>query len=546
MKKIIFAVLLLLVAAWAGATWLIGSGIEKGVQNFYDTAELRIAESGNNAVAMEPGDIQRSFFASDATTKVSLTTVPMDDATVTVHTKLYHGPVMFTSDGVKVGSTYAVSTVDTSEFPAEVQEVISKGFDDEEPVRFTMLFGFGGEVDMVMEMPLFRYVFDEPDGGQSKVEFAGMTVNASGTAKGDGETVGNLEIGEIKITNDAKQSSFTTEVGTGEFEAMKSDTMVGYTGTATFNIPEIKAGNAGGELSFKDVGLSADSSVDPESGGMNAAVRYEFASASTSDPDGPVGAVFEQLGDGGYIDYKIENWDLEALQKFQEAQTEMTQIQVDMMSAMMGGESDDDFDPEKAGEKLDKLADQAIDGLLELFKPGMLFEFRTKLGDGESRSDLKLGIAVADGAVAASKADTLGQIVNGLLVDIDVRLSKTMLPPGLAEMFLAQPIQAGMIEDRGDYFRGTGELKDSKVSVNGNEFPILQQVQPFLDSPDGMAGFRQGMKQSLMGSLGGAGGAAADLPADMDEEAPAPAPNPAPAPAPAPAPGAAPEPAEQQ
>ncbi len=529
MKKIIFAVLLLLVAAWAGATWLIGSGIEKGVNTFYETAETRIAESGNSGVEMQPGEIKRSFLASDATTEVRLTTVPMDDASVTVHTKLYHGPLMFTPDGIKVGSTYSVSTIDTSGFPAEVQSVIAKGFDDEEPVRFTMLFGFGGDVDMTMEMPLFRHLFDEADGAQSKVEFDGMTLKAKGSAKPGSETSGTIELGEIKISNDAKQSSFRTETGTGEFEGTTNDNMIGYSGTASFNIPGIKSTSAGTEFNFKDVGLSAESTVDPDTKAVNASVRYEFASASTSDPDGPVGAVFKQLGDGGYIDYKIENWNLEALKKVQSAQAEMTQIQAETMSAMMAAKPDDNFDPDQAAAKLDGLADQAIDGLLELFQPGMLFEFRAKLGDGDSRSDLKLGIAVADGAVEATKAKTLGQIVDGLLVDIDVRLSKAMLPEGMAEMFLAQPIQTGMIEDRGDYFRGTAELKNSKVSVNGNEFPVLEQARPFLESEQGMAGFRDGIKQGLMGGMGGGAAAGnANIPADMDRSADPAAPMPAP------------------
>ena len=188
---------------------------------------------------------------------------------------------------------------------------------------------------------------------------------------------------------------------------------------------------------------------------------------------------------------------------------------------------------------------EATDGVLELFRPGMLFEFRIKLGDGESRSDLKLGVTVVDGAVTAAKAATLGEIVNGLVIDVDVRLSKSMLPEGLAEMFLAQPIQTGMIEDRGDYFRGTGELKDSKVSVNGNEFPVMEQMRPFLDSEEGMAGFRQGMKKSFMGGIGadGVGDPAAAGGADMNQDA-----NPGestPPTTPTPAPEAAPD-AQQQ
>ena len=106
-------------------------------------------------------------------------------------------------------------------------------------------------------------------------------------------------------------------------------------------------------------------------------------------------------------------------------------------------------------------------------------------------------------------------------------------------------IEEGMVEDRGDYYRSIGELRDGKVSLNGTELPVMDNFAPMMEaefSLDGLMGVFMGMGGPEMGDPDMEGGFpdapdGVDLPADPDAKGAVPDPlKPDAAPQPAPVP----------
>ena len=148
MKKLLWIVPLALIVAWAATTFFIGMNIEKGLDQFYvdTTAQMSAMGAGTAPLEFSKKDFKKGFFSSEATTNMKFTEFPLSMFEITVNTKISHGPMMFTSDGAKIGCSYAVSTIDLSDLPEDTRKDIEKAFDGEEPFKMGVLTTFGQNV----------------------------------------------------------------------------------------------------------------------------------------------------------------------------------------------------------------------------------------------------------------------------------------------------------------------------------------------------------------------------------------------------------------
>ena len=527
MKKLLWIVPLVLIAAWPVTTFFIGMNVEKGLDKFYEDATEKVAAMGVGTAPLQfnKKEFNKGFFSSEASTAVEFKDFPLSMFDVTVKTKINHGPLMFTSDGVKVGCSYAVSTLDLSNLPEDTRKDIEKAFDDEEPMVMGILTTFGQDVSVNLSMPPFKITEKEfEDDSETKVRFAGMNGTIEGSTKPDSPTTGSLKIGEFRISNEQRGTSISTAIATGEL--IMSDVRDGQmaAGTASMVLPEFKFKSETSEVAINDIAMKSESAIDDSKGTVGGFGRLEFASVTGTDGSGMATGLIEQLGKGGYIEYSIDGWDYAALMKFQESMNKFSSAQNKMMSGMMGDmnfevdengepvepkeddEPAEELDMEKVMAEMQAAAKETFESTVALFQPGMTLDWRIKLGDGEGRGDIHLGVSYAEGAKPGSEAKTVGELVNAIVVETDARIAKAMLPEGMGEAMLADPVEQGMIEDRGDYYRATAEMKRGKVSVNGTELPIMDQFAPIMEqelSPDAFL-------ENLMGGMMG-GGKAPDM-----------------------------------
>ena len=119
------------------------------------------------------------------------------DVPVKLKHTIYHGPLAFTSNGVKLVSNYVETTVDFTELDDEAKETMAKIFGDKAPLMITTSAGFNGEAEIGMEVAAFKFEDNESETGPNSIEFGG----ASGTLSG-GETwaAGHLDIGGASTT----------------------------------------------------------------------------------------------------------------------------------------------------------------------------------------------------------------------------------------------------------------------------------------------------------------------------------------------------------
>jgi uncharacterized protein YdgA (DUF945 family) len=545
MKKLFWILPLALIVAWAATTFFIGMNIEDGIDQFYENTVEQIAAmgAGSSPVAFNKKEFKKGFFSSEATTALEFASFPMSMFNITVKTKIHHGPLMFTPDGMKFGCSYALSTLDLSSLPEDSRKDIDKAFDGEEPLTVGLLTTFSQDFSMNVSMPPFKMTEEEfEDDSETKVRFAGMSGTLDGSSKPDSPATGSLSIGEFRMSNDKRGTSVSTAIAKGELDMtdVRDGQMVG--GNASMVLPELKFKSETSEVVVKNIAMKSETEMDDSKGTLGGLFRMEFAGVTGTDESGMASGLIEQLSKGGYMEFAMEGWDHAALMKFNEASNRMSTAQNKMMGDMMGDlqmeldengeliepdegkeeESAEEVDMEAAMAEMEEAGKEMFVAAVALFRPGMSMDWRVKLGDGEGRGDLNLGLSYAEGAKPGSEAKTVGELVNAIVLEADARIAKAMLPEGMGEAMLAGPIEQGMVEDRGSYFRATAELKNGKVSVNGTAMPIMEQFAPMMEqelSPDAIM-------EAMMGGMMG-GGAGPDMEGgfpDAPDATPAPAP----------------------
>ena len=559
MKKLIWIVPLVLIVACVAGAWFIGGSVEKNIDEAMESVAYELSGSASpdaSFLAFTTKEFDRGILSSTATTEISPRFLEDDEDPIVLTSKIYHGPLMFTADGIQIGAGYAITTLDMDRVPDEMRKILEKGFDDEPPIKIATKAGFGGDIASDVSMPHFRHSDKEDMGGmttETTFQMAGLKMNFAVPGGDEGGAKGTMKTGEMKMTQKMQMEggepmvqTFTLGLGEGSFENTRVTEGWHAEKVSELNFPEFSMDFGEFGISLKDVSLKESMNLDASGRKFDGSQSLSFASGSLT------GAMAEQAGDqepfkeilttlkaGGILEMTSEGLDAATLADLEKMMGSFFQSLSDPLGAMGGGSDGED------GESMDP--DAAMKKVLALFQPGTKVGIRQKLGEGEKRNELSISLGFV--GKPATEAETLGDFVNGLRGEVSLRLSKTLVATSPLGASVEGMIQGGMVEDRGDYYRAIGELADGKVSLNGTELPVMDQFAPMMEAEFsieglmevfmgmGMGGMGPGMEPDMEGGFPGAtdapgapatnGGAAPNAP-----QPDAPSPNATPAPAP--------------
>ena len=137
MKKTLLPILALIPAVWAGATWFTSQNSETALDEFMAQSNQQIAETVP-FLTIEKTSFDKGFIHSSAQSIVTIapTLFSKEEAEpvrVGFNHKIYHGPVMMTPNGIKIGTSYILTTLDQSSLTEEVKTIMTTFFGDAEP-----------------------------------------------------------------------------------------------------------------------------------------------------------------------------------------------------------------------------------------------------------------------------------------------------------------------------------------------------------------------------------------------------------------------------
>ncbi|PID63794.1 MAG: hypothetical protein CSB44_00880 [Gammaproteobacteria bacterium] len=186
MKKLLLAVALLAVGAWAGASWYAGTKAE----STYHT----LLESMNESLpfAMSSGGYESGSTGSKAVTHIRSFDAPDADILFSLEHDIQHSAV----SSAGIGSVSIVTRVKKDSVSEDVQTFFD-GFEGGEPFVMTTTRGIGGAVNNLIKVNAFEDV-DENSGTKAEMAGGEITLKRSGDKVKLGGGLGDMSITAVE------------------------------------------------------------------------------------------------------------------------------------------------------------------------------------------------------------------------------------------------------------------------------------------------------------------------------------------------------------
>ncbi len=536
MKRPVLVVSLLLplvAVLFFGTYWLFGTTTESGVKRHFNGG------SSLQGAQIELASYERGFFKSRAISSVSL--VPSEKPIRFVN-EIHHGPFAFTPDGMRIGSSHVVSTLDLESLPEKAHETVAELFGGKDPLVIATDISFGGgrtssvtlaSVDRDEDGTRVRF-----DGGSGKFTFSPDNSRIEGQftiaplsldmREEEGKVRVRLDQATIRIDSSATSAAmeassgtigFTLdgetkvsfEIGSAQFRSDFSPISAGselMLGSGKITVPSVKLSWSGkedaeekGALAMKDIVLEVGTSE--ANGLVTTSSDYSVGSLAVDSPAfGEPVPYLSLLEDGAQLTASatLPREILEELSAFQQS-----------LAPVAGTGASPGMDPEQARE-FARLLQSAI----RQVKAGTGFQFQLRVGSDGAGTKAALGYTYrGDRALDAQK--TYLEIVESSELRLEARIPKSLFGdnPELSE-HLQGLLAMGVVEENGPNLSTLLSLEGGALSANGESLPLLDGVKPFLAQEIQWDAIFSGM-EAAAGARAGAAESKDDPPVEREQ-----------------------------
>lgn len=486
MKKILLGVVVLGLV-WVASSGLIGAHAEKAYREWLAGQEVF---PSYDSVRFEMVEYHRSLFSSRLRICLYL-----DESEVMLHelsgmlceeSRLWHGPLLWTSSGPWLGLAYGRSQLDMQVLPEHVRSVVTGYTGGASLFTGESWWGFDERLRIRIEVPALEAV-DDTHGFQL------------------GEFVIWMDYDDWELNTGLTQlliSDLTLELGSRVLRVDGLNLVLAITDFVEGSLPLMEvtlhiegmrafteAGGWGQQDNQVGFDLVFEGGTERHDKLMAAELRLWLDNIVGSE-EGLVPA------DALYARSRVEGLDANAMLRLLEISDELNALQTEMMAAIFGsfgGDMDEvpELDVEALMADMERLSVERIRVAVEdVLRPGAsALHLETLLDQGEARllafsSSLTYeGLEGENPALERFQEMGLEEIVSRM---VDVELSLVLadlLPEGLREAALAG-VEAGLLKQEADQFSMTLALRGGAGQLNG-EAVTTEDLLARLPSPGG-------------------------------------------------------------
>jgi len=211
MKKILLAVLLLIVGAVVASPFLIGSQIESVLTKQDELVNQQFSRAKESSPLFKQLDFKldsydKGFMGATAASKVTLAlNVPAEDGEAKVYeipliSKISHGPYLG-DNGFGLAHVVTKPKLDGLDVPEWITD---------ETFTMETSMGFDRQLSQAVTMAPVNHSFDTSD-GSAKVEFGGAVLSGKGPADNRAEVDGRMEIASLSVADGDGKEQFKVQ-----------------------------------------------------------------------------------------------------------------------------------------------------------------------------------------------------------------------------------------------------------------------------------------------------------------------------------------------
>jgi uncharacterized protein YdgA (DUF945 family) len=429
MKKLVFVIVLLLLAVASAAPRLIGNLAHEQYLKLFDSYPV-----GVSGVTFEHKSYVQSWFSSEAVTvvKIPLGTPDAKDINMVLTSHIGHGPVVSTDKGMAVGAAYVKSDITFVDLPEAIQKLVNQYLPAGTFTTASLIDFKQGSKDEV-HVGSINFGDDKPN-----AVFGGL--NVTGVSKLDYSMMrGKIELPASHFSDDILAVDIAD--ASGSYDQHKQPEMMLMLGKADLNFPQIKVVAKQGSVTLEDFKIASNS--EEQSGKLNMAASIGIGKITAPIPV----SAFQ-------YDLEMKQVDVRAVDLWGEITREMRAKPVDPALLM-------------TNPKLNRFMELLLQKDLALNQHLTLDGMGGRLKiDWETRfAGLPEGVHLE---TMADKTQLIKAVDMHIVANID---EKVLMATPMAAM--AEPyIQKGMIVKQGDKLVADVKLALGVLTVNGITVPL--------------------------------------------------------------------------
>lgn len=466
----VVGVVVVLGAAYLGATWYVGKQAQTTVERAVAQANERFAkvlgtDLGGSELKLGISDYQRRFFSSDVTYALSLKDEDGKPVELILRDHMQHGP--FPLDALRAGDFKPMLAYSQSQLVAS--PATQKWFDSQKgasPMQIATHIGFGGTGKSVWTFAPVEVVE-----GEDKISFSGGTIDVkfsndfndnTATGRFDAFSLNNQQTGNNLTIKNIQANSVTTSSAQTDIKTQSSAT-----------IDSLVIGNVDeGAVTIDKLSVNVDSQQKDKL--LDGSVRYDFGRLAVDNID------LGSLAVGG----KVQQLDVTALTSLA--------AEYDAIAAKHGVSDDDELVLTEAEEAVLR---QKLMAVLASNPVVAIDPLVWKNAKGESHAALQVNLASPGNAQEQRVDVLLAEILKR--VKFDLALSKPMfiqafgqaqgdpqqkqqmemLGAMVYDQYMARLVEVGLVTVDGDTAAAAILYENNQVNLNGKAMSVAELMQ---------------------------------------------------------------------
>ena len=464
MKKVLTLGLLVLVGLWVAGVVFFGRAASSKVDDQIAEINTVLLEHAL-PVSINKHSYESGFLSSQSRIQLSIARDNREALAVDVDLDIYHGPLMLTPDGLKLGAYYIAFTPDMTFLLDENKEAKAflDSFAEREPLSGHFLLGLWGGQDIGLEVAPFSFSED----GQSVSLESGV-------------------IGTFSSDDDFSRLKSTVKFGALSFEDKNEALAVDIAASALMmDITEFYAGSMlAGELEYtldsvitrskgsesRIEGITLRSDNDKNDAGLYGNGHFIVKSIASDDEN--LKAMFSEPLNFR-LDINYEGLNEQATREFAVInQTLNRQMYVSMLS-------------NKGVSGLEALNEENLQtymlAMAALVEQGLKFDYGFTLGTGDASAGVDIAFEWVD-ADGLTDKKTFRQALAACQVDVKASVDSAFFADSNLKDMAQIPVMSGYAVATEQGIESHADLNRGKLLLNGKPVPYLDQMGAVLDT----------------------------------------------------------------
>ncbi|BCG62532.1 MAG: hypothetical protein methR_P0175 [Methyloprofundus sp.] len=479
MKKTLIGALVVIPSLWAGMTWVASNKTEATFDAMLAQSQQKITETVP-LLSMEKQAFTKGFISSTAKSIIHLDPEIFEleePVQITLDHSIYHGPLMLTSDGIKLGTSYIITTLDQEPLEAKTKQAIALIFANEQPFISSTQTNFDGSINEAIDIPTINidsvaldniFTPTKQSDTHFKLNLAGISSHFS-TDMTTSYLNGLITLGILSVTgtNDQEEFSIQSSASNIQFDIDELYHNSMLSGSVELSNPEILLSNAASNISLK--GLSIKSLATKQNG--------FYSQASTID----INKLLIRKDDSAVIfpeSKLLMSFNLKGLE--QAATKRLIDIGQDINQTLVSSLNSNDS--EQAEQQLKTSAGNYLSAVNDLITPAFASNNSIELSNAQGKAGIYLDLNYASSRQLI-ELKTLKELIIAIAAELKINIDKGIVADTELEQLLNSPMAHNYIKSSNDAYVATAVLKSGQLHLNDKPIPILDMLGTAGDEP---------------------------------------------------------------